>query len=209
MKCRDFDRVLSDYLDGEAEWEQRRGVESHSAECGDCAGKLADAELALEWLQRAPEVDPPAELVDSILQGALAAGAPALAGGPSGAAAFRRPFFSPLMQPRLAMSLAMTMLWLSLMAFYGRGAWERLGAREGGATVLAAGITDGLDQAWETGLELYETTVMLYRLQTEFGDGEMHITAPEPLPAGVPAGEPNEEEAKTGQQERPRELRNP
>ena len=193
MKCRDFDHVLCDYLDGTADFEQRRGMEEHTSECGSCAGKLADAELALGWLQDAPKVHPPAELVDAILHDTLVAGAAVPAGGPAGAFGFLRPFFHPLMQPRLAMSLAMTLLWLSMMTFYGRGAWERFGAGEGGTAVLMAGVADGLDRAWETGLELYETTVMLYRLQTEFGDGEMYITDPTSA-AQVPPGKPSEEE---------------
>ena len=189
MKCRDFDRVLCDYLDGTADFEQRRGIEHHRAECGACGDELADAELALGLLQDAPKVDPPAELVDAILHGTLVAGAPVAAGGPAGVFGFLRPFIHPLMQPRLAMSVAMTLFWLSMMTFHGRGAWERLGAQEGGSAVLAAGVADGLDRAWETGLELYETTVMLYRLQTEFGDGEMYITDPAAAPARLPAGE--------------------
>ncbi len=189
MKCRDFDRVLCDYLDGTADFEQRRGIEDHRAECTACADKLADAELALGLLQDAPKVDPPAELVDAILHDALVAGVPVPAGGPAGAFGFLRPFLHPLMQPRLAMSLAMTLLWLSMMTFHGRGAWERLGTKEGGTAVVAAGVADGLDRAWETGLELYETTVMLYRLQTEFGNGEMYIVDPAATPARIPAGE--------------------
>ncbi len=193
MKCRDFDNVLCDYLDGTADLERRRGIEDHTAECGSCAGKLADAELALGWLQDAPKVHPPTELVDAILHDTLVAGAPVPAGGPAGAFGFLRPFFHPLLQPRLAMSLAMTLLWLSMMTFYGRGAWERFGSSEGGTAVLTAGVADGLDRAWETGLELYETTVMLYRLQTEFGDGEMHITDPR-SPSRATPGEPGKEE---------------
>ena len=194
MKCRDFDRLLCDYVDGTTEFEQRRGIEGHTAECGACAEKLADAELALGLLQDAPKINPPAELVDAILHDTLVAGAPATAGGPAGAFGFLRPFFHPLMQPRLAMSLAMTLLWLSMMTYYGPGTWERLGAREGGRSVLAAGAADGLDRAWETGLELYETTVMLYRLQTEFGNGEMYIADPSAAAAQVPAADPDKED---------------
>ena len=189
MKCRDFERVLCDYLDGTADFEQRRGIEEHRTACDSCSDKLADAEFALGWLQDAPTIDPPAELVNAILHDTLGAGAPAPAGGPAGAFGFLRPLLHPLMQPRLAMSVAMTLLWVSMMTFHGRGAWARLGTQESGTAVVAAGVADGLDRAWETGLELYETTVMIYRLQTEFGNGEIYIANPAAAPTRIPAAE--------------------
>ena len=183
MTCREFDALLCDHLDGTASLEDRRRVDNHAAECGACAAKLSDAEFALRVIQEAPPVEPPPELVRSIIQETVeaAGGMAVLAGADSGnygLNGFLRPFFHPFLQPRFAMSLAMAVFSFSMITFYGKGALEGQGNSRVAPAMIAAGISDGLDQVWTTGVELYETTVLFYRLQTEFGEGEIQIVNP-------------------------------
>ena len=183
MRCRKFDALLCDHLDGTAPLEDRRRVDHHVSECGACAAKLSDAEFALRVIQETPPVELPPELVRSIIQGTVeaAGGMAALAGAGSGGYGldgFPRSFFHPFLQPRFAMSLAMAVISFSMMTFYGKGALEGQGHGKVGPAMVVAGISDGLDQAWTTGVELYETTVLFYRLQTEFGEGEIQIVNP-------------------------------
>ncbi len=197
MRCREFDALLCDHLDGTASLEDRRRVGNHVSECGACAAKLSDAEFALRVIQETPPVEPPPELVRGIIQETVeaAGGMAALAGAGSGSyglGGFLRPFFHPFLQPRFAMSLAMAVFSFSMISFYGRGALEGQGHGEVGPAMVVAGISDGLDQAWATGVELYETTVLFYRLQTEFGEGEIQIVNPAAF------GESNQSQGDSG-----------
>ena len=183
MRCREFDALLCDHLDGTAPLEDRRRVDDHVAECAACAAKLSDAEFTLQVIQETPRIEPPSELVRSIIHETVeaAGGMPVLAGAGSGSwglGGFLRPFLHPLLQPRLAMSFAMAVFSFSIVTFYGKGAIEGQGNSRVAPAMIAAGISDGLDQAWATGVELYETTVLFYRLQTEFGEGEIQIVNP-------------------------------
>ena len=197
MRCREFDALLCDHLDGTASLEDRRRVDNHVSECGACAARLSDAEFALRVIQEAPPVEPPPELVRSIIRETVeaAGGMAVLAGAGSGGyglSGFLRPFFHPLLQPRFAMSLAMAVFSFSMITFYGKGALEGQGDSRVGPAMVVAGISDGLDQVWTTGVELYETTVLFYRLQTEFGEGEIQIVNP------AAVGEPDQSPPDSG-----------
>jgi len=183
MRCREFDALLCDHLDGTASLDDRRRVDDHASECTTCAANLSDAEFALRVIEEAPGIEAPPDLVRGIIQETVeaAGGMPVLAGagaGNYGLSGFLRPFFQPLLQPRLAMSLAMAMFSFSMVTFYGKGALESQGQSRVAPAMVVAGISDGLDEAWTTGVELYETTVLFYRLQTEFGEGEIQIVNP-------------------------------
>ena len=207
MRCREFDALLCDHLDGTASLEDRRRVDGHVAECAACSANLSDAEFALRVIQEVPRIEPPPELVRSIIHETVeaAGGMPLLAGagaGNYGLSGFLRPFFYPFLQPRLAMSLAMAMFFFSMITFYGKGTLERQGQSGVAPAMVVAGISDGLDEVWTTGVELYETMILFYRLQTEFGEGEIQIVNP------AAVGEPDQSRDESGAGNGPsRELR--
>ena len=208
MRCREFDAILCDHLDGTASLEDRRRVDNHAAECGACAARLSDAEFALRVIQEAPRIEPPPDLVRNIIHDTVeaAGGMAVLAGAGSGnygLSGFPRPFFHPFPQPRFAMSLAMIVFSFSMITFYGKGVLEGQGHGRVGPAMVVAGISDGLDQVWTTGVELYETTVLFYQLQTEFGEGEIQIVNPAAF--GEPDQSPPDSGARGGSsRERPR-----
>ena len=68
MKCAVIDSRICDYLDGTIAYEDRRQFDQHINGCPSCAAQLADAELALEWIEASPRVEPPEELVSEILK---------------------------------------------------------------------------------------------------------------------------------------------
>ena len=91
----------------------------------------------------------------------------------------------------------------SMITFYGKGALEGQGDSRVGPAMVVAGISDGLDQAWMTGVELYETTVLFYRLQTEFGEAEIQIVNPAAV-AEPDQSSPDSGVASGSSRERPR-----
>jgi Putative zinc-finger len=113
--CPDFEVLLSDYLDGLLRGEDRQPFEAHAAECSPCRELMADARSAMEFLERVPEVEVPPNLITRIVYQA-----------PEGK--LRHPFerrslfgaaFSqwlmPVLQPRFAMGMAMTILSFAML----------------------------------------------------------------------------------------------
>lgn len=188
MNCRAFDALLCDYLDTTLPLEERNRVEHHAADCPACSEKLADARFALGFLRDTPGVEPPAELVSDILQQTVGAASPApvLAAAGSGKRAgllgLLQPLFHPLVEPRFAMSMAMAALSFSMLAFSWQTAltaWESHGA---GPIAAVHEAGDQFEQAWERGVEVYETLSVSFQSQIEsqLGSGAADPNGNEP-----------------------------
>src|SRR3954451_19603466 len=115
MNCAQFEVFLADYIDDTLEAKGRAALEAHAASCPVCGELLTDAAGGLAFLKRADEVATPSELVTRI---AFAA--------PIGRV--RQPFerqgifsrlatrwLQPILQPRLAMGMAMTILSFAML----------------------------------------------------------------------------------------------
>jgi hypothetical protein len=115
MNCVEFEVQLSDYLDGVLGEADRRELESHAGECTLCQELMQDARMAVSFMERAAEVEVPPELVTRIVYHA-----------PNGrlrhplerrsilGSAFSK-WFQPVLQPRFAMGMAMTILSFAML----------------------------------------------------------------------------------------------
>lgn len=115
MLCSDFEELLSDYLDGQLSPARRRLVDEHAGQCAACSELMQDATSALRLLDRLPLVEVPPDLVTRIVYQA-----------PTGRV--RQPFerrswlgglfsdwLQPLLQPRFAMGMAMTIISFAML----------------------------------------------------------------------------------------------
>ena len=115
MQCGEFEAMLAEALDGLlAESDQHR-FDSHRQSCTGCAPLYEEAELGRRWLAalKADPVEPPERLVENILRATTWAELPA--GRPSRSwwrmireAPALAPVFQTVLQPRFAMSFAMS-----------------------------------------------------------------------------------------------------
>ena len=67
MQCSEFDALLSQAIDGTLAGERLTAFEAHARECGTCGPLLKEAESGRSWLKSLAAVEPPEELVTSIL----------------------------------------------------------------------------------------------------------------------------------------------
>ena len=67
MNCRDLEDILPGYLDGALTDEEKKAVEEHLAQCGDCRESLEDLKGALELAAGLERVEPPARLKAEIM----------------------------------------------------------------------------------------------------------------------------------------------
>lgn len=119
MKCSDIDALLCDYADQTLGAAEQARVQAHLAECPACSALLADAQAAVAFMESAAEPEPPAELVTRILNRSEALREEqrrtAKPAAPRGAGGWLASLFQPLLAPRFAMGMAMTILSFSLI----------------------------------------------------------------------------------------------
>lgn len=197
MKCRELDRLLCDYVDDALDHEQRRAAEDHLLSCASCSQALAEAEFAVAFLHEAPSVEPPPQLIADIIHETIGiGGALAPAGGGAvesdGFFSFLRPLFQPVLQPRFVMSMAMSVLSLSMMTFYGKRAVQNWQG-QASPTAIVESVQSGVKGAWDRVEEIYDSAAMFYELQT----GYSVVSEPEEESGEESAAElPNQEEGR-------------
>lgn len=115
MSCPEFEILLSDYIDGTLDRATRDELDGHVAGCAACAEMFADANAAVAFMGRVGPVALPPDLVTRIAYQAPR--------GPVFDPLQRRGFWGllfgrwlqPLLQPRFAMGMAMTILSFAML----------------------------------------------------------------------------------------------
>jgi hypothetical protein len=115
MLCADFEELLSDYLDGELSASQRRLVDEHAASCTACAELMQDATSALRLLERVPHVDVPPDLITRIVYQAPTGRVREPYERRSWLGGLFTDWLQPLLQPRFAMGMAMTIISFAML----------------------------------------------------------------------------------------------
>jgi hypothetical protein len=113
--CADFEVLLSDYLDGTLSAAVREDMDRHMAVCPACAEMFEDAKAAVTFMGGVRAVIPPPDLITRIVYQAPT--------GPVRDPLQRQGFlstaigkwFQPVLQPRFAMGMAMTILSFAML----------------------------------------------------------------------------------------------
>ncbi len=186
MTCADIDQLLSEYVEGTLGRGLRQQVEAHLEECAGCRQMVADAQLAWQFVQRAPEVTLPPLLTNSILFH-LTREASAYRSGLWG---WLERFLEPVLQPRFAMGMAMTILSISLLGRFALGPqrprrWEELHPVRvwSGVQLQARRVTNALVRQYEDLRVVWEI-----RNRLEQWAEQVRNTTDEPVVEQRPAG---------------------
>lgn len=167
MNCADLEILLCDYMDGTLGESERTVVESHLAGCAGCSELLRDLQGAAAFLARVKEPETPAELVTRILFHTPAA-AEARRGASGSIRGWRRWFggwLSPLLQPRFAMGMAMTILSFSMVARVANVPQRKLTMADLEPANVWAAVDDKLHRAWDRAVKYYENLRLVYEIQ--------------------------------------------
>lgn len=183
MTCAELELLLCDYLDGTLEPERRREVEQHLASCPLCAEVARDAASAAAYLRQVPPVEAPPELVTRILFELGAAGEQAQRR--RGLGALLRRFAEPVLQPRLAMGMAMTILSISMLARFAGISVRQIEPADLSPVRLWEAVDDKIHRTWARAVKFYESLRLVYEVRSRLRE----LTAPEEESA-PPAGEP-------------------
>lgn len=186
MTCGEFEILLADHLDGTLTGPERREFEAHRQECASCAELARDAGGAMAFMERVQDVEPPPELLTKLTfdipsGGAYRKGWRAMFGG----------WLQPVLQPRFAMGMAMTILSFSMLGRFAGIEPRQLKPADLAPDKVWAAIDDKAHRAWERAVKYYENLRLVYEVQarlqqwTQQEDEERRTTAPvESTPPG-------------------------
>jgi hypothetical protein len=158
MNCADVEILICDYVDGTLAPEVKAEVERHLAACSGCAELAADSAAGVAMLAHAPEIDPPVELVNRILFHAP------WTKRKSKLRAWLDPLLSPILQPRYAMSAAMTIVSFAMLARFVVPV-KSIRAEDLRPSAVWAGLEDRAYRTWGRALKFYDNLKVVYQIQ--------------------------------------------
>jgi hypothetical protein len=168
MKCADLEILLCDYVDGTLAAAEKATVELHLNSCAECRALVEDASAAVSFLEGVPNIEPPAALVNNILFEARSKAA--IPRQSKGLRSWMGKWFEPILQPRFAMGMAMTILSFSMLGrFVGMPA-RPLKAADLEPTRIWATLDDKMYRTWQRAVKYYESMRLVYEIQSTLKD---------------------------------------
>ncbi len=164
MNCADVDILLCDYVDGTLDPERRAGVEAHLSSCPACRELAHDAASAVSFIERVAEVQAPPELVTRIIfhNRPQTSTEPVRKGWRSWFAGWMQ----PVLQPRFAMGMAMTILSFSMLGRFAGIPSRPLRAADLEPAKIWATLDDSVHRGWERVVKYYDSLRLVYEIQT-------------------------------------------
>jgi anti-sigma factor RsiW len=191
MNCAEIEELICEYVDGALTADCKAEVDRHLDACPACAELARDSAAALAFMERAAAVEPPPELITRILFDA-----PWLHGSPHGkpqslpqqAPSKLRKWFgnliSPLLQPRLAMGMAMTILSFSILSRF--VPIQQLHPGDLKPAEVWAGLDDRAHRAYARTVKYYENLKVVYQIQTLLRDWQQQAEEQQAVKASEP-----------------------
>jgi hypothetical protein len=163
MNCAELELLICDYVDGTLTAARKAEVESHLEVCPACAELARDSAAAVAFIERAADVEPPPELITRILFDA-----PWTRKAPAKSRGWLSKLIAPVMQPRFAMGMAMTILSFSILSKF--VPIQQLRATDLRPTEVWASLDDRAHRAWARSVKYYENLKVVYQIQTLLRD---------------------------------------
>jgi hypothetical protein len=197
MNCYELETLLCDYVDGTLRPEQKAEVEGHLAECPGCAQMARDAAAVAALASRAAAVEPPPELVTRILY-ELAAHREKVLEKRRGPLAALGQWLGPVLQPRFAMGMAMTVLSLAMLARAAHIDVRQLSLADLDPVRVWQGVDDRFHRGWTRAVKFYESLRFVYEIRSRLAELTAQEEGPPDSGSEAPAG------SAGGNQEAPR-----
>ena len=165
MNCYELETLLCDYVDGTLRTAHKTEVEAHLAQCPNCAEMARDAAAVAALASRAAEVEAPPELVTRILYD-LAANREKAMEKRRGRLAVLGQWLGPVLQPRFAMGMAMTVLSLAMLARAAHINVRQLSLADLDPVRVWQGVDDRAHRGWTRAVKFYESLRFVYEIRS-------------------------------------------
>jgi anti-sigma factor RsiW len=194
MNCADVEVILADYVDGTLAADRKAALEGHLSTCSTCKEMADDVAGAVAFMERASDVTAPPELVTRILF--------EISSGPSHVAVkpswVRRIFgnrlggkyLEPVLQPRYAMGMAMTLLSFAMLGRFAGIEVRHLTPADLDPVKIWTAAEDRATRTWQRGVKYYESLRLVYEIESrvkEWRDDGSDVANNEPGAASAPA----------------------
>ena len=166
MTCGELEILLCDYLDGTLDNGGRLAVEEHLAACASCSEMARDAGMAAAFIERAAVPEPPPALIARILN-ETASGRHGRLGNARGLRGWIEKALGPVLQPRLVMGMALTVLSFSMMARCAGVSPREIKPSDMQPAKVWAALDDRVYRAWGRTVKFYEDIKFVYEIQTQ------------------------------------------
>ncbi len=165
MSCAEIEILLCDYLDGALPAAGREAVEEHLAGCGRCSETWAEVRSAVAFMERAAPADPPAELLTRILHH--------IPGRDLGRQKdrgwwrrLRGGWLGPLLSPRYAMGMAMTILSFSMIFKFAGIQPRQLKPSDLDPVKVWSALDDRAHRSWDRAVKYYDNLRLVIEIQS-------------------------------------------
>jgi len=177
LECADLEILLCDYVDGTLEPDARAAADAHLAACPACAEFARDCGAAVRFLSQAPPVEPPAEMITRILyrtqtepEEAEVRVAPPNAGWILKASLWLAGIARPVLAPRFAMGMAMTILSFSMIARLAGVPDSSIGSADLSPAQVLSSFDAKIARVWDRAQKYYENLRLVYEIQNRLSE---------------------------------------
>lgn len=176
--CAEFEILLCDAVDGTLRGEQKAAFEAHRQSCAACDELAKDVLGATAFMERVAAVEPPKELLTRILfetTGGKASKQTNSSMARGGIRGYLSRLFRPVLEPRLAMGMVMTILSISMLAQVFGLEVRPMKASDLEPSRIWAGVEDTTHRQWSRVVKYYENIRVVYEIQSrlkEWADQE-------------------------------------
>lgn len=189
MRCSDLEALICDYVDGTLAPAERATVELHLTSCPSCRALVEEARSAVSFIEKTAGVEPPPALVNHLLfevrQGAMR---PVRERG-----GWLARLLEPVLQPRFAMGMAMTILSFAMLARFAGVPVRQLRITDLEPAKVWMAAEDRVWRVWDRAKKYYESLRLVYEIQQTLKEW----TAEPAVPAEQP-----QKQARPGASER-------
>ena len=171
MNCAQFESVLADYLDGSMPADQLTAFEQHIATCSTCHDFAAEVGSGIQFLRRpVPEVEPPPELITRIAYQAPVGRKKEPFEHQTLFGKLAAKWLVPILRPRLAMGMAMTILSFAMLERCTGIHTQRIQAADMNPVRVWGGIEDRGLRLKDRVLKYYDNLRVVYEIETRLKD---------------------------------------
>ena len=165
MTCAELEILLADYVDGTLHAEPKSALEAHSSECAACAELMRDVIGATAFIERVSLLEPPKDLVTRILFEIPNVTRSASKERGQGLRRRIMRWFEPILQPKFAMGMAMTILSFSMLGRFAGIQVRQLKPSDLDPVSVWATVDSQAQRAWERAVKYYENLKLVYEVQ--------------------------------------------
>ncbi len=161
--CTDIDLLLCDYVDQALTSDQKIAFEEHLTTCSSCQELVNDSLEVIQLTQRSADIEPPPELLSRIMQQLpVVEKQQKRRRGLSGKIA---KLFEPILQPRFAMGMAMTILSFSMLGKF-IGPTQTIKPSDLDPIRIVSTIDDKIHRTWNNAVKYYQNLRVVYEFQS-------------------------------------------